>query len=483
MQNIEVYNRAKIWQIGLFSLNSMSSGLHGMMMLYMVYYASGVLGMGVAMVSGVIMALTLFDGIIDPFIGWFIDRTNGRFGKFRPFMVLGNLVMAFALLLIYLSQYAGAAKVPLFIIAYVIHIFGQSAVFCTTRAALTVLTNDPKQRPIFSAFDMLTSILLFVCVSMFVSNYLIVKHSDFTVAMFGEFFIITVLVAAACTFLAIIGIWKKDRNEYFGLAEKSPKVKLKDGWNVMRHNRSLQMLLISAGTDKLFANVTTNAVVMVILYGIICGDFALSGQLNMYVALPCIIVSLLCIQYARVLGQKEAFLLSTYGGMIFSILIFFLFLFGDPTTLSFTNWGTFTVLFLILMTFRGGFMNVGRSIFVPMIADCADYEVIRSGKYIPGMIGAMFSFVDQIVNSLKGVIVGALVILAGYRESYPTVNSLYSAELFWIAMICFCGLPVLGYIINIVCMRFYPLNKAKMIEIQQKIRDIKESANDGKKIK
>ena len=97
------------------------------------------------------------------------------------------------------------------------------------------------------------------------------------------------------------------------------------------------------------------------------------------------------------------------------------------------------------------------------------------------MIGAMFSFVDQIVNSLKGVIVGALVILAGYREGYPTVNSTYSTELFWIAMICFCGLPVLGYIINIVCMRLYPLNKAKMIEIQQKIRDIKESANDGKK--
>ena len=468
-----IYNRAKTWQIGLFSLNSMANGMYSMMMYYIAYYASGVLGLGVAVVSSLIMSISLLDGIIDPFIGWFIDRTNGRFGKFRPIMVLANVIMIFSLLLMYFSQYAGAAKIPLFILAYVIHIFGHSAQFCITRAALTALTNDPKQRPVFAAFDMLASIILYVGVSMLVSNYLVVKHGDFTSALFGEFFVLIALCSVVCTVLAMMGIWEKDRIEYFGLSEKTPKVRLRDGWQVLRRNRSVQMLMISTGTDKLFSNVTTHAVVLVILYGIICGDFALQGLLNMYVALPCIIISLLCIQYARVLGQKEAFLFSSYGGLIFSILILLLFMFGDPATFSFSNWSTFTVLYLIFMAFRGGFMNVGRSIFVPMIADCADYEVMRSGKYIPGMIGAMFSFVDQIVNSFKNVIVGALVILAGYKAGFPTVNSPYSIELFWVGMICFCILPIIGYIINIICMRFYPLNKAKMAEIQQAIRDIK----------
>ncbi|MDH8275970.1 MFS transporter, partial [Klebsiella pneumoniae] len=32
---------------------------------------------------------------------------------------------------------------------------------------------------------------------------------------------------------------------------------------------------------------------------------------------------------------------------------------------------------------------------VPMLADCTDYETYRSGRFVPGMIGTIFSFVDK----------------------------------------------------------------------------------------
>ena len=34
-------------------------------------------------------------------IGALMDRTNGRFGKFRPFMLIGNLIMAASILVLY----------------------------------------------------------------------------------------------------------------------------------------------------------------------------------------------------------------------------------------------------------------------------------------------------------------------------------------------------------------------------------------------
>lgn len=479
MSSKPVYRRAKIWQIGLFSFNSNAVYLYTVLFYYIVYFASGVLGLGVAMVSGLLASMRLLDGIIDPFVGWLIDRTNGKFGKFRPFMVIGNLLMGSSLLLMYYSQYAGAAKFPLFVFAFVIHIFGHTCQYCITRAAQSALTNDPVQRPIFSMFDMITSVILYVGVLMLVSNYLIVKYGDFTVEMFAEFFVIIVLCSMVCTVLAIIGIRQKDRNEYFDIVEKSPKIKLRDGWDMLRNNRSIQMLVISAATDKLFSNITLNAVVAVIIYGIICGDFALAGQVAMHIFPLSMVVSLLCIQFARKFGQKKAFLLATYGGMIFTTLLFFLFVYGDPTSLSLTNWGTFTILYLLFLALRGGFMSSNNSIIIPMIADCADYEVMRSGKYLPGIVGALFTGVDQVFTSLNNVVVGALVIFAGYRASFPTVTTPYSTELFWVGMICFCGLPMLGWLINIICMKYYPLNKEKMVEVQQKIRSIKESGEGG----
>ena len=468
-----IYHKAKIWQIGFFTLNNTAINIYYMMMLYIAYFASGVLGLGVALASGIIAAMALAEGVADPFIGWFIDRTGSKFGKFRPFMAIGNVLMAISLLLMYVSRGLDTGSVPLFVFAFAVFVLGYSCQFCVTRAAQSVLTNDPKQRPVFSAFDMFMNVILYVGVTFTVSNLLVPRHGGFTDLMFRQFFIFTAIASSICTVLAIIGIWNKDHVEYYGLTDKSPKIKLRHCIEILRENRNVQMLMISSGTDKLFSNITQNAVVTIMIYGIIAGDFALSGQMNMLVFAPSMIIALICIQYARKKGQKEALLFGTYGGIIFTVMIFLLFILGDPATLSFTNWSVFTVLFMVFLALRGGFMSINNSITIPMVADCIDYEVSRSKRYAPGMIGAVFSCVDKLVTSLNTVIIGGLLITIGFRNSFPTVDTPYTTGLFWVAMICFCGLPILGWVINIICLRNYTLDKDNMAHVQSKISDIK----------
>jgi len=473
--NTNIYHGAKVWQIGFFTLNNTAVNIYFMLMLYIVYFVSGVLGIGVAIVSTLMAVLVVLDGAMDPIVGWFIDRTQGRFGKFRPFMLAGNLLMAFSLAFMFFSQnVAVGVRIPLFVIAYTIYVLGHTFQFCVTRAAQSVLTNEPKQRPVFSAFDMCMNVLLYVGVTMVVSNVLVPRHGGFYSPMFAEFFLFAAVAAFVCTCLAIIGIWSKDRPEFFTLAERMPKVKFRDCLTVLKENRNIQMLMISSSTDKLFSNITQNAVISVIIFGIIAGDFALSGQMNMFVFAPSMVVSMLVIQYARKKGQKEALLLSTYGGIMFTSLIFLLFLLGDPMTLSFANFSMFTALFLVFLAMRGGFMSVNNSILVPMVGDCVDHEAARSGKYIPGMIGALFSFADKVVTSLNSVIVGALILLAGFKTEFPTVDTPYTSALFWVGMICYCLLPIFGWVINIVCLRYYSLTKTRMAEAQESIKMLRE---------
>ncbi|MDR3310356.1 MAG: MFS transporter [Oscillospiraceae bacterium] len=461
-------HRAKTWQTGLFALNNTAVNIYYMMMTYMSYYTAGVLGLGVALVSAILTAFNIFDGITDPVIGLIMDRTSGKFGKFRPFMAIGNTILAFDLALFFLCQFAGGFKLPLLLVCFVIYDIGYTFQFDVTRAAQTVLTNDPKQRPVFSAFDMVLNIILYVGVSMAVSNYLVPKHGEFTAPMFGELFVLTAVSSAVCTVLAIIGIRAKDRPEYYGAApEKAAKVKLRDCVDVLLHNKNVVMLMLSAATDKLFSNVTTNAVVVVMVFGIICGNYELSGQMNMFVFAPSMVISLLCVWYARRKGQKKALLHTSVGAIAANLIIFCAFLFGEPTTLSFSAWGIFTVVFYAGLAFRGGFMSVGNSIIVPMIGDCADYEVYRTGKYIPGMIGGLFSFADKIVTSLNSLIVGALVIAAGYGSAFPAVTTPYSRQIFIIAMICFCGLPAVGWLVNLIALHRYDLTPERMAEIRK----------------
>ena len=81
------YNRAKVWQIGFFAANNLATNAYAVLMMYVSYYATGVAGFAISVVSLFLTAFRVFDGITDPIMGAIIDRTNGRFGKFRPFMI------------------------------------------------------------------------------------------------------------------------------------------------------------------------------------------------------------------------------------------------------------------------------------------------------------------------------------------------------------------------------------------------------------
>ena len=54
-----------------------------------------------------------------------------------------------------------------------------------------------------------------------------------------------------------------------------------------------------------------------------------------------------------------------------------------------------TALWIGIYCLANGVKSVSSSIVIPMIADCADYETYLTGRYVPGMMGTLFSFVDK----------------------------------------------------------------------------------------
>ena len=96
-------NRAKTYQLVLFPLNNGATNVYYVLVLsYIATFGSNVLALGVMFASVMVTGMRLCDAVTDPIIGALIDRTNGKFGKFRPFMILGNAVMAVSIILLYI---------------------------------------------------------------------------------------------------------------------------------------------------------------------------------------------------------------------------------------------------------------------------------------------------------------------------------------------------------------------------------------------
>lgn len=300
-------------------------------------------------------------------------------------------------------------------------------------------------------------------------------------------------IAAVFAVLAIIGLWRKDRQEYFGTGE-TVKVGFKDYIDVLAHNRAIQMLVASASSDKLSNSMATNATIMITLFGVICGNYALYGSVSAITSIPICILSILGMGViARNLGQKKALVIGTAGSIIFALGLFLLMYLGDPTSMklpvvsgimgvfkgstwSLENWSLYGIIFMLLYILMRGFMNVAGSIVIPMTADCADYEVYRSGKYVPGLMGTLFSCVDKIISSLAATFVAVMFAAIGFKKELPVESTPYSDGIFWVTMACFIGAPLIGWIINLIAMKFYPLTKEKMEEIQEEIAAIKAKA-------
>lgn len=475
-----VYNSAKLWQIGFFALNNTATNLYMFAFMFISYYATGIAGLLVVSVSSVLTFMRIWDGFTDPVIGFWIDKTESKFGKFRPFMLFGNVILAVMALVLFKTTHLVPQNLRFlyFIAMYGLYIIGYTFQTACTKAGQTVLTNDPKQRPLFTLFDAIYNTILFVGGQFVISTILVPKHGGFTQTFFNEILLITIATAGIFTVLAISSIWFKDVKENWGVLT-AEKLKFKDYWPIIKGNRPLQMLIISASTDKL-ANVTkTNAVTTVIIYGILMGNYALSGRLGLITAPVTILITFIGIAYARKLGQKQAYVVSTWICIILSIILFFFLRSIDMTTISLTPLNTNTFIFLALFSLIGGVAAIGGNIVIPMIADCSDYETYNTGRYIPGMMGTIFSFVDKLISSFGTALIGFMVASVGFRSAFPTVETPTSPALFWLGMTFFIGMPVFGWVASLIAMHWYDLTGDKMKHVQQAIHDKKLDAQDA----
>ena len=98
-------NRAKKYQLILFPFNNGATNVYYVLtMNYIAYHANGVLGLVLMFATTMVTVMRVFDAVTDPIIGLLIDKTQGKLGKFRPYIILGNVIMAVSAVLCTLER-------------------------------------------------------------------------------------------------------------------------------------------------------------------------------------------------------------------------------------------------------------------------------------------------------------------------------------------------------------------------------------------
>ncbi len=486
-------NRAKPYQLVLFPLNNGATNVYFVLILsYVAQFGSSILKLGM-FASIMVTVMRVADAVTDPIIGAMMDRTSTRIGKFRPFMILGSAVMAVSVVCLYIltpliPETTMWLRYVAFVVIYFVWVIGYTFQTSCTRAGQTVLTNDPNQRPMFTIFNTVGSLLGMGVMQFMIplikgmydvkdeaGNVIVSGYSD--PAVFRIITPIGIAISVLLTILAIIGIAEKDNPKYYGIGgDKQEKVKMSEYVEIIRDNKPMQRLMVAGAGCKLALAIATNTTVLLALYGILMGNYNSLYLPMMVLGYVCAVpFFLLSMRTSQKLGQRASLIRYVSVALVCYVGVLALLLFsdhGDPARMlafPFQGGGAinlYTILFIVCFGIGYGAYYATADMPIPMVADCSDYETYRSGKYIPGIMGTLFSLVDKLVSSLAQTLVAFIFLIFAGLSDLPTDSTPYSGGIKVAVIVMFCVIPMLAWAATLLAMKGYALTGEKMKTIQ-----------------
>ncbi|HKM96281.1 MAG TPA: MFS transporter [Buttiauxella sp.] len=121
--------------------------IFGAIMLFVNYFYTDIFGLAPALVGVMLLSIRVIDAITDPIMGAIADRTQSRWGRFRPWILWMAAPFAFFSYLMFTTpDWAYSSKVIYAFVTYFLLSLTYTAINIPYCSLGSVITNDPKER-------------------------------------------------------------------------------------------------------------------------------------------------------------------------------------------------------------------------------------------------------------------------------------------------------------------------------------------------
>lgn len=483
------YRRANWFEL-IFGMANNGNGIcFYLLMMYASYIATEGYGIAVATMGIIATATRLFDAVSDTFVGWLFDVVNPKKGKLRIFLVIGFIIeslAAFAMFNWAVGKHSGVQGIVFFVIIYIIYFIGYTINGIAGGAVGTVLTNDPKQRGMVGLIGTMYSYITPMVFNTIISFLILPKYDNqYNAPMLKEACFLYAFVGGIFVLVACIALWRKDTIEIFESSKpkKNPdeaeqKLNLKEMWRILKGNKPLQMMIVATASDKIATTTASQSLVNTLLAGILIGSYKAStmvGNVSMVIGIVFAFVGGAMIGKT---GTKKTTLLWTWVSLIANAIMigacFIMFSTGTMTGIGIALIPT--VVYCGLMIIKQGAQMAVTTANTAMIADVTDYELTRSGHYIPGIVANIKSLLDKVISAFGNAIAAFMIAFIGYKTTTPQMGDPATWPLFWMSMFLSFGLPIIGFACTIVSMKWYHLTKEEMVNVANEVHEMRENA-------
>ena len=442
---------------------------------YLPFFYSNIFGLSLAHAGTLVLVTKLYDAVSDPVMGLIADRTNTRWGKYRPYLLWIAIPFAVAGVLAFFTPQTDnyTFKHVYAYVTYILMMTVYTAINVPYGAMLGVMTDDSREKSVFSSFRMFFAFIgSFIAMGSF-EPLLKLRQSimgtlpaEWTLADStpADWTIAVSVIGIVCAVLFILSfVMTRERVTEAEMAkepvkensDETAKTSVAEDLKALVANGPWWMLLgggiaillfncVRGGAAAYyFADVLgTNAIFTLAL-------FLTVGEISQLVGV------VVTVPVSEKIGKKATFLLVLVAVTVLSIIVAFL-----PETPA-GMWALLVSQILICVA-----IGINSPLLWSMFADVADYSELKNGRASTGLIFSSSSMAQKFGAAFGSAIVLWVLMAFGYDnakgavqtpEALATIKALIS----WI--------PAIGSAAGIAIMLGYPLTDKKMSDIRQEL--------------
>ena len=414
---------------------------------YLPKFYADVVGINITVMGYLMFSVRIFDAVTDPAIGYISDRTQSRFGRRRPYIAAGSILVAVAMFLLF-NPPAGSASfetVWFGISIYLLFLFWTAVVVPYESLGPEITFDYDERTSLFGLRDgFLIAGTLAAASSPAVVQWLFGLEADADGER-AKFFWIAVIYAP----LLVSTCWWCAHS----IREKRPAVEQQRAglWRGLRqvaHNRPFMILLIAYTVSAIGNNLPATLILFYV-------EYVLQSQLADFFLMLYFVTGILFlpawILISRRTGKKAAWLASMAINTGAFVGVFFLGP-GDAAIYG-------------VLVFLSG-IGFGATLAIPSAiqADVIDYDELLTGERREGQYIGLWSISKKFAAAV-GIGTGlAMLGMAGY-----TPNAEQPAAVQMTLRVLYALVPSLCNIVAIIIALAYPISSRMHADIRQAI--------------
>jgi GPH family glycoside/pentoside/hexuronide:cation symporter len=415
------------------------------MMYFLAFFYTDIYGISPAVVGTLFLVVRAFDAFVDPAMGILADRTNTRWGKFRPYLLwLAIPYGVFGVLMFTTPQLGNTGKIIFAYFTYTLMMVIYSAIMIPYNALSGVLTSDHIDRTSLNSFRFIGAFIggiIIQALTIRMVDYFGAsdKQTGYQITM-GIFGILSIVMFLG-TFFSVRERIKPDPNQHTSIGQ--------DFKDLLQNKPWLILFFLSLFT-LLYVCIRNGVALYYFEYFVQRKDLATSFMVTNSVI---IIATLPFVKpLTRILGKKNLY-------MICMILI------GITTSLFYFAGPTDIILIFALQVIFSIASAPPISLCWAMYADTADYSEWKTGRRATALIFSASTFAQKFGTAVGGAITMWLLAYYNYKPNVEQpADTLHGIKMIMSVY------PAIGVAIGIILLSFYKLSDQKLVEIEEDLK-------------